>query len=86
MDTVEETAEDIKRRIRSSRGKGEFVSSSIYPISLSLHTPEQRAMKYDQEQATQEQEELVTVQLSTYNLLTYNANIGMTEVFSYPDI
>ena len=81
-ETVEETVEDIKRRIRSSRGKGEYVSSSIYPIYISLLTPEQSAMKYDPEQTTQEQQEWVKVQLSIDNLLRYNAIVGMTETFS----
>eukprot|EP00985_Skeletonema_marinoi_P027496 scaffold22666_cov97-Skeletonema_marinoi.AAC.1 len=81
-DMVEETVEDIKKRIRSSRGKGEYVSSSIYPFYISLLTSEQRAMKYDQEQTTQEQQELVKVQLSIDNLLRYNAIVGMTETFS----
>jgi len=81
-DTVKETAEDIKRRIRSSREKGKYVSSSIYPFYNNLLTPEQHAMKYDQEQTTHEQEELVKVQLSIDNLLRYNTIVGMTETFS----
>mmetsp|Transcript_7580 Transcript_7580/g.10946 ORF Transcript_7580/g.10946 Transcript_7580/m.10946 type:complete len:457 (-) Transcript_7580:27-1397(-) len=81
-ETVEETVEDIKKRIRSSKEKGEYVSSSIYPIYNNLLTPEQHAMKYDQEQTTHEQEELVKVQLSIDNLLRYNAIVGMTETFS----
>eukprot|EP00984_Skeletonema_dohrnii_P004120 scaffold1433_cov128-Skeletonema_dohrnii-CCMP3373.AAC.4 len=76
-DTVEETAEDIKEMIRTSRGKGEYMSS-IYKYLL---TPQQRAMKYDR---TQTQEDVVAhkAQLSIDNLLRYNAIVGMTETFS----
>ena len=76
-DTVEETAEDIKERIRTSRGKGEYMSS-IYKYLL---TPQQRAMEYDR---TQTQEDVVAhkAQLSIGNLLRYNAIVGMTETFS----
>ena len=76
-DTVEETAEDIKEMIRTSRGKGQYMSS-IYKYLL---TPQQRAMKYNQ---TQTQEDVVAhkAQLSIGNLLRYNAIVGMTETFS----
>jgi len=76
-DTVEDTAEDIKEMIRTSRGKGEYMSS-IYKYLL---TPQQRAMEYDQ---TQTQEDVVAhkAQLSIGNLLRYNAIVGMTETFS----
>ncbi|KAK1744638.1 hypothetical protein QTG54_005171 [Skeletonema marinoi] len=76
-DTVEDTAEDIKEMIRTSRGKGEYMSS-IYKYLL---TPQQRAMEYDQ---TQTQEDVVAhkAQLSIDNLLRYNAIVGMTETFS----
>jgi len=76
-DTVEDTAEDIKEMIRTSRGKGEYMSS-IYKYLL---TPQQRAMRYDQ---TQTQEDVVAhkAQLSIGNLLRYNAIVGMTETFS----
>eukprot|EP00985_Skeletonema_marinoi_P015494 scaffold8021_cov79-Skeletonema_marinoi.AAC.8 len=76
-DTVEDTAEDIKEMIRTSRGKGQYMSS-IYKYLL---TPQQRAMKYNQ---TQTQEDVVAhkAQLSIGNLLRYNAIVGMTETFS----
>eukprot|EP00984_Skeletonema_dohrnii_P004126 scaffold1433_cov128-Skeletonema_dohrnii-CCMP3373.AAC.10 len=76
-DTVQETAEDIKERIRTSRRKGQYMSS-IYKYLL---TPQQRAMKYDR---TQTQEDVVAhkAQLSIDNLLRYNAIVGMTESFS----
>ena len=76
-ETVQVTAEDIKKRIRSSRGKGEYLNS-IYKYLL---TPAQRAMKYDQEQT---REAVVThkAQLSIDNLVRYNAIVGMTETFS----
>lgn len=76
-DTIEETAEDIKKRVRRYRGKGEYVSS-IYKYLL---TPTQRAMTYDQEQ-TKEEVVAHKAQLAIDNLLRYNAIVGMTETFS----
>ena len=77
-ETVQDTAEDIKKRIRSSRGKGEFMSS-IYKYLL---TPTQREMKYDRKGQTQEAVEAHKAQLSIDNLMRYNAIVGMTETFS----
>lgn len=76
QNTVEETAEYIKTRIRSSRENGEYLCS-IYKYLL---TPEQREMKYEQEQT---HKEMVAhkAQLSIDNLVTYNAIVGMTEMF-----
>ena len=82
-ETAQGVAEYIKKEIRSSREKGEYVSSvsSIYKYLL---TPTQLAMlkKYDQEQT---QEGVVAhkgAQLSIDNLVRYNAVVGMTETFS----
>lgn len=76
-ETVQDVAEYIKKTTRSSREKGEYVSS-IYKYLL---TPTQRAMKYDQEQ-TQEAVVAHKAQLSIDNLVRYNAVVGMTETFS----
>ena len=80
-ETVQDIAGYIKKTIRSSREKGEYVEhvSSIYKYLL---TPTQRAMKYDQEPQTQEAVMAHKAQLSIDNLVRYNAVVGMTETFS----
>ncbi len=78
-ETVQGVAEYIKKKIRSSREKGEYVSS-IYKYLL---TPTQRAMlKYDLEQTQEAVVAHKEAQLSIDNLVRYNAVVGMTETFS----
>lgn len=74
---MQDIADYIKKKICSSREKGEYVSS-IYKYLL---TPTQRAMKYDQDQ-TQEAVVAHKAHLAIDNLLRYNAVVGMTETFS----
>ena len=77
-DTAEETAEYIKEMIRNFRKQGQYLST-IYTYLL---TPEQRAMKYEQEQ-TKEEVVAHKAQLSIDNLVRYNSIVGMTEMFPH---
>ena len=87
--TVDETAKDIKKRVRSFREKGEYMGSLTFPHSPNIYkyliTPEQhRTMEDDQEQIFLEIEEALAhkSKLAIDNLMRYNAIVGMTEQFS----
>ena len=85
--TLDETAEDIKKRVRSLMESGEYMDSAGYPRSPDTYkfllTPEQhRTMDDNQEQTTLEEVLAHKAQLAIDNLMRYNAIVGMTETFS----
>lgn len=74
-ETVQDTAEYIKKRVLHSRGKNEYVES----IFKYLLTPEQTAnIKLDSNGQSVEYKTWLAIQ----NLVNYNAIVGMTEYFS----
>ncbi len=86
--TLDETVEDIKKRVGSLMENGEYMGSIGFPHSPNIYkfllTPEQhRTMEDNQEQQTTLEEVLAhKTQLAIDNLMRYNAIVGMTETFS----
>lgn len=87
--TVDETAEEIKKQVRSLRENGEYMGSIGFPRSPDIFkfllTPEQHRTLEDSQQEEQRTLEEVLAhktQLAIDNLVRYNAIVGMTETFS----
>jgi len=82
-DTLEETVEDIKKRVRNFREDGEYIGSLKFPqaplMFKHLLTQEQKKQSENQEQTLEELVALKT-QLAIDNLMQYNAIVGITEM------